>query len=123
MPEVAPPPIIEAEEDKSKEEEARKEDEAKASMHGSNALVIPQSSSVDDGSYTVMASSGLVGAAPFGDHGGAGLFSMGSDSHLARGSASPSPFIRSPIPEDDVMPASVDPSMLSGSIRVATHRR
>ena len=124
VPEVAPPPIIEAEEDKTKEEEARKEDEAKASMHGSNALVIPQSSGVDDGSYTVMASSGLVGAAPFGDHGGAGLFSLSTDgSHLARGSASPSPFIRSPIPEDDVMPASVDPSMLSGSIRVSAHRR
>ncbi|SPO20400.1 uncharacterized protein UTRI_00797_B [Ustilago trichophora] len=124
VPEVAPPPIIEAEEDKSKEEEARKEDEAKASMHGSNALVIPQSSSVDDGSYTVMASSGLVGPAPFGDHSGGGLFSLSTDGgHLGRGSASPSPFIRSPIPEDDVMPASVDPSMLSGSIRVSAHRR
>lgn len=127
VPEVAPPPIIEAEEDKSKEEEARKEDETKASMHGSNALVIPQSSGVDDGSYTVMAPSGLVGgAAPFGDHGGNGLFSLSSDvgsSHMGRGSTSPSPFIRSPIPEDDVMPASVDPSMLSGSIRVGTYRR
>ncbi|SAM59348.1 uncharacterized protein UBRO_01088 [Ustilago bromivora] len=127
VPEVAPPPIIEAEEDKSKEEEARKEDEAKASMHGSNALVIPQSSDVDGGSYTAMAPSGLVGgAAPFGDHGGNGLFSLPSDvgsSHMGRGSTSTSPFIRSPVPEDGIMPASVDPSMLSGSIRVGLHRR
>lgn len=127
VPEVAPAPIIEAEEDKSKEEEARKEDEVQASMHGSNALVIPQSSGADDASYTVMASNGLVGAAAFGDH-----FSLSSKdesgidfgaSHLSRGSSSPSPFIRSPIPEDDVMPASVDPSMLSGSNRVFSHRR
>lgn len=126
VPEVAPPPIIEAEEDKSKEDEARKEDEAQASMHGSNALVIPQSSSADDGSYTVMASSGMVGAAPFGDQ-----YSLSPEdksgmdfgaSHLSRGSSSPSPFIRSPIPEDDVMPASVDPSMLSGSNRALSRR-
>ncbi|GAC99466.1 hypothetical protein PHSY_007067 [Pseudozyma hubeiensis SY62] len=126
VPEVAPPPIIEAEEDKSKEDEARKEDEAQASMHGSNALVIPQSSSADDGSYTVMASSGMVGSAPFGDH-----YSLSPEdksgmefgaSHLSRGSSSPSPFIRSPIPEDDVMPASVDPSMLSGSNRALSRR-
>ncbi len=126
VPEVAPPPIIEAEEDKSKEEETRKEDEAQASMHGSTALVIPQSSGVDDDSFTVMASSGMVGPAPFGDS-----FSLASEgksgmdfgsSHLSRGSSSPSPFIRSPIPEDDVIPASVDPSMLSGSIRGSSHR-
>ncbi|CCF51197.1 hypothetical protein NDA11_004088 [Ustilago hordei] len=127
VPEVAPPPIIEAEEDKSKEEEARKEDEAKASMHGSNALVVPQSSDVDGGSYTAMAPSGLVGgAAPFEDHGRNGLFSLPSDvgsSHMGRGSTSPSPFIRSPVPEDGIMPASVDPSMLSGSMRVGSHRR
>ncbi|CDU23341.1 uncharacterized protein SPSC_01970 [Sporisorium scitamineum] len=127
VPDVAPPPIIEAEEDKSKEDEAHKEDEAQASMHGSNALVIPQSSSADDGSYTVMASSGLVGSAPFGDpfslsSEGKGGMDFGS-SHLSRGSSSPSPFIRSPVPEDDAMPASVDPSMLSGSNRVVSHRR
>ncbi|SNX84107.1 uncharacterized protein MEPE_02815 [Melanopsichium pennsylvanicum] len=127
VPEVAPPPIIEAEEDKTKDEEAKKEDEAKASMHGSNALVIPQSSG-DDGSFTVMASSGLVGAVPFGDHHHGELFSLsdgkaGSDFSMTRGSTSPSPFIRSPIPEDDVMPASVDPSMLYGSVRVSAHRR
>ncbi|CBQ68129.1 conserved hypothetical protein [Sporisorium reilianum SRZ2] len=120
VPEVAPPPIIEA------EDEARKEDEAQASMHGSNALVIPQSSSADDGSYTVMASSGLVGAAAFGDpfsltSEGKGGMDFGS-SHLNRGSSSPSPFIRSPVAEDDVMPASVDPSMLSGSNRVFSRR-
>ncbi|KAI3479509.1 hypothetical protein L1887_58420 [Cichorium endivia] len=132
VPEVAPPPIIESEESKSKDEEARKEDEVQASMHGSNALVIPQSSSGEDGSFTVMAASGLVGPAAFGDHSGAGMYSLGSDSktgmgfgssHLARGSASPSPFIRSPVPEDEVMPASVDPSMLSGSMRLPSNRR
>lgn len=127
VPEVAPPPIIEAEEDKSKEEEARKEDEAQASMHGSNALVIPQSSGVDDDSFTVMASNGLVGPDPFGDsfalasEGKSGM-DFGS-SHLSRGSSSPSPFIRSPVPEDHVMPASVDPSMLSGSSRATSGRR
>ena len=128
VPEVAPPPIIEAEEDKTKEEEARKEDEAQASMHGSNALVIPQSSSADDGSYTVMSSGGMVGAAAFGDP-----FSLSSETtkggmefgtgSLSRGSSSPSPFIRSPVAEDDIMPASVDPSMLSGSNRAFSHRR
>uniref|UniRef100_V5EU54 GATA-type domain-containing protein n=1 Tax=Kalmanozyma brasiliensis (strain GHG001) TaxID=1365824 RepID=V5EU54_KALBG len=126
VPEVAPPPIIEAEEDKSKEEEARKEDEAQASMHGSNALVIPQSSG-DDDSFSVMAASGLVGPDPFGDsfalasEGKSGM-DFGS-SHLSRGSSSPSPFIRSPVPEDHVMPASVDPSMLSGSMRGTSGRR
>lgn len=129
VPEVAPPPIIEAEEDKSKDEEVHKEDEAKASsMHGSNALVIPQSSSADDGSYTVMASTGLTGPAAFGDHGAGGMFSMASEGkdeldYLSRGSTSPSPFIRSPVPEEYVMPASVDPSMLSGSIRTSSSRR
>ncbi|PWY97182.1 hypothetical protein BCV70DRAFT_71304 [Testicularia cyperi] len=140
VPEVAPPPIIEPEEDKTKADAANGkagDDEdassgpGNASMHGSNALVIPQSSNLDSNGYTMMPTpSGMaMAASPFGEHvgggGGPGPYALAegkddldfSPTHLGRGSTSPSPFIRSPVPEDAAMPASVDPSMLSGSVR------
>lgn len=144
VPEIAPPAILDSEEDKagSRKGPGRKQSDeitSRGSPHGSSAFVVPQTSEADDtGPHATGTSTNAnrksnintsTVSPPFPEGGGVSYsFSESKDGlgftspHLSRGSASPSPFIRSPTLEDELMPASVDPSMLSGSASVASRR-